>query len=135
MSAAGMLGTGMGTPHRRRWALGSHVKKATHERDHGVNRHLWFQHTNRDEEEIPMARQKIVVGMLLLGLALPLASCASTGKVRMSFSNMCRAHGGTYNAATQTCSYTQSVRTARQTCEQSHGYYDEAAQVCELGRE
>jgi hypothetical protein len=53
-----------------------------------------------------MARQKIVVGMLLLGLALPLASC----------------------------SYTQSVRSAQETCEQSHGYYDAAAQVCELGR-
>jgi len=82
-----------------------------------------------------MARQKIVVGMLLLGLALPLASCASTGKLRMSSSSMCQAHGGTYNAATQSCSYTQSVRTAQQNCEQSHGYYDAAAQVCELGRE
>jgi hypothetical protein len=50
-----------------------------------------------------MARQKIVVGMLLLGLALPLASCASAGKVRMS--------------------------------EQASGYYDAAAQVCEIGRE
>ena len=29
--------------------------------------------------------------------------------------------------------YTQSVRTARQTCEQESGYYDAAAQVCEIG--
>jgi len=29
-----------------------------------------LQQITRDEEEIPMARQKIVVGMLLLGLAL-----------------------------------------------------------------
>jgi len=82
-----------------------------------------------------MVRQKIVVGMLLFGLALPLASCASASKVRMSSSNMCEAHGGAYNTATQTCSYTQSVRTAEQTCEQSHGYYDAAAQICEIGRE
>ena len=82
-----------------------------------------------------MARQKIVVGMLLLGLALPLASCASAGKVRMSSSKMCQAHGGTYDATTQSCSYTQSTRTAKQTCEQHGGYYDTAAQVCEIGLE
>jgi len=115
--------------------LGSHVKKATHKRDTEETGTSSLQQTSRDEEEIPMARQKIVVGMLLLGLALPLASCASTGKLRMSSSSMCQAHGGTYNAATQSCSYTQSVRTAQQNCEQSHGYYDAAAQVCELGRE
>jgi hypothetical protein len=115
--------------------LGSRVKKATHKRDTEETGTSGLQQTSRDEEEIPMARQKIVVGMLLLGLALPLASCASTGKLRMSSSSMCQAHGGTYNAATQSCSYTQSVRTAQQNCEQSHGYYDAAAQVCELGRE
>jgi hypothetical protein len=82
-----------------------------------------------------MARQNIVIGMLVLGLALPLASCASTGKVRMSSSKMCQAHGGTYDATKQTCSYTQSTRTASQTCVQSGGYYDQAAQVCEIGRE
>jgi hypothetical protein len=116
-------------------ALGSPVKKAAHETDTEGTGTSGFQQTSRDEEEMPMARQKLAVGMLLLGLALPLASCASTGKVRMSSSSMCQAHGGTYNAATQSCSYTQSVRTAQQTCEQSHGYYDAAAQVCELGRE
>jgi len=115
--------------------LGCHVKRATHERDTEGTGTSGLQQTSRNEEEIPMARQKIVVGMLLLGLALPLASCASTGKVRMSSSSMCQAHGGTYNATTQSCSYTQSVRTAQQNCEQSHGYYDAAAQVCELGRE
>jgi hypothetical protein len=40
-------------------------------------------------------------------------------------SNTEKGHGGTG----------QSVRTAQQTCEQSHGYYDAAAEVCELGRE
>jgi hypothetical protein len=97
-------------------APGSHVKIATRKRDTEETGTSGLQQPSRDEEETPMARQKIVVGMLLLGLALPLASCASTGKVRMSSSSM-------------------SVRTAQQNCEQSHGYYDAAAQVCELGRE
>jgi hypothetical protein len=95
---------------------------------------LYQGHIN-DREEIVMTRTKIAAGMLVLGLALPLASCASTGTVRMTSSKMCQAHGGTYDAAKQTCSYTQTTRTASQTCVQSGGYYDEAAQVCEIGRE
>jgi len=40
---------------------------------------------------------------------------------------MCQLTSTLY-AATQSCSYTQSVRTPQQNCEQSHGYYDAAAQ-------
>jgi hypothetical protein len=53
----------------------------------------------------------------------------------MSSSKMCQAHGGTYDATKETCSYTQATRTASPTCVQSGGYYDQAAQVCEIGRE
>jgi len=46
---------------------------------------------------------------------------------------MCAAHGGTYNAAAKTCSYTASTRSAKQTCELHGGYYDTAADFCEMG--
>ena len=81
-----------------------------------------------------MSSRRLIVGVMLLGLALPLASCAS-GKLKMSASKMCQAHGGTYNTATQSCSYTASTRSAKQTCEQHGGNYDTAAQVCEIGME
>jgi len=42
---------------------------------------------------------------------------------------MCQAHGGTYNASTQSCSYAASTKTAKQTCEEQTGYYDPAAQI------
>jgi len=56
--------------------------------------------------------------------------CAS--KVRMSSAKMCQAHGGTYNASTQSCSYAAATKTAKQTCEEQTGYYDPAAQICEF---
>ena len=45
---------------------------------------------------------------------------------------MCQAHGGTYNASTQSCSYAAATRTAKQVCEDQTGYYDPAAQICEF---
>jgi len=81
-----------------------------------------------------MIRGKVVVGIALAAaLALPLAACATKGKARVSSAKMCQAHGGTYNASTQTCAYTASTKGAKQACEEQGGYYDPAAQYCEIG--
>jgi len=82
-----------------------------------------------------MSHRRALAGlMLVVGLTLPLASCAS-GKLRMSSAKMCQANGGTYDASKQTCSYTTSTRSAQQTCEMHGGYYDSVAQACEIGLE
>ena len=82
-----------------------------------------------------MTHRRRLVGLLLVvGLTLPLAACSS-GKLKMSSAKMCEAHGGTYDASKQTCSYTTSTRSAQQTCELHGGYYDPAAQVCQIGLE
>ncbi len=74
-------------------------------------------------------------GRLIVGitLAVALASTGCAGKLKLSSSKMCTAHGGTYNAAAKTCSYTASTRSAKQTCELHGGYYDTAADFCEMG--
>jgi hypothetical protein len=46
---------------------------------------------------------------------------------------MCEAHGGTCNNTAQTCSYTQSTRSAQQICQQQRGAWDSVAQMCEMG--
>ena len=76
-------------------------------------------------------------GRLIVGitLAAALASTGCAGELKMSASKMCAAHGGTYNASAQTCSYTAATRSAKQICEQHGGYYDTAAQFCGLGIE
>ena len=92
-----------------------------------------------------LPRGWIVAGLTLV-LAATSAGCSSSGasnspssspsgKVRMSSSTMCRAHGGEYNAITKRCQYQASTRTAQQSCEASGGYYDTAADVCEIGKE
>jgi hypothetical protein len=69
----------------------------------------------------------------MVGL-LGLAGCAGTsGKFRLSAKTMCEAHGGTYNATAQHCTYTAQSRPIRQSCQAQGGYYDDAAQFCEMG--
>jgi len=72
----------------------------------------------------------VVVGITLVA-ALATTGCG--GKLKLSASTMCTAHGGTYNASSQTCSYTASTRSAKQICEQQRGSWDSAAQMCEMG--
>jgi hypothetical protein len=79
-------------------------------------------------------RRTFAAVMLVVGLTLPLASCAS-GKLRLSSAKMCQANGGTYDTSKQTCSYTASTLSAKQTCEMHGGYYDPDAQVCQIGVE
>lgn len=79
-----------------------------------------------------MARGQLVAGIVLAS-ALVLTGCG--GKARLSSGKMCQAHGGTYNAAAKSCSYTAKTQSAQQTCQASGGYYDTAADVCEVGME
>jgi hypothetical protein len=74
-------------------------------------------------------------GRLIVGIALAvaLASTGCAGGFKLSSSKMCAAHGGTYNVAAKTCSYTASTRSARQICEQQGGTYDTAADFCAMG--
>jgi hypothetical protein len=81
-----------------------------------------------------MKRIRIVVGIgLATALAIPLGGC--TGKVRIAVARMCQAHGGTYSAATQQCTYPASTKAAQEYCQQQGGYYDPTAQYCEIGRD
>jgi hypothetical protein len=80
-----------------------------------------------------MSHGRMVLGMALAAsLVLPFAGC---GKVRLDVARMCRAHGGTYSTASQQCTYPASTRSAKEFCEQQGGYFDPAAQYCEIGRD
>jgi hypothetical protein len=81
-----------------------------------------------------LTRRPLVVA-LMLGLAVTATGCASSGKVRVSSAKRCAAHGGTYNAGAKSCTYTASTKSAAQTCQSEGGYYDTAADVCEIGAE
>jgi hypothetical protein len=86
-------------------------------------------------------RRAFAVAALTTVLLLPLSGCAGTGsgagtrpgnKVRLSAKRMCEAHGGTYNAQNQSCSYASQVRQARQTCQDQGGDYLPEEQYCEI---
>ena len=78
-------------------------------------------------------RGKVVAATILaMALVLPLAGCAGKTKIRKSARQMCEAHGGTYNAQTQQCSYQAVQRAARQSCEQQGGVYWPEEQYCEF---
>jgi len=77
-----------------------------------------------------MNHGRLVVGITLVA-ALAMTGCA--GKFKLSAKTMCAAHGGTYNNTAQTCSYTQSTRSAQQICQQQRGAWDSVAQMCEMG--
>ena len=80
-----------------------------------------------------MGHGKVILTIALgASLVVPLAGCA---KIRLDVGRMCRAHGGTFSSATQQCTYPASTRAAKDFCEQQGGYYDPAAQYCEIGRD
>ena len=74
-----------------------------------------------------------MVGMVLVtSLIVPLTGCATKGKV--SASKICAAAGGKYSLQTATCDAPALVgRKASDMCQAHGGYYDPAAQVCEVG--
>lgn len=69
---------------------------------------------------------------LIVGLSLALVACAGTTKVRLSARKMCEAHGGTYSAQQQQCTYTPQTRNAQTICEQQGGVYWPDEQYCEI---
>jgi hypothetical protein len=80
-------------------------------------------------------RESTAVVVLLMVGVLGVGGCATKGgKVRLSAKTMCEAHAGTYNPTTQHCTYTAQSRPISQSCQAQGGYYDTAAQFCEMGR-
>ena len=45
---------------------------------------------------------------------------------------MCTAHGGTYNSATKSCTYTASTKSLRESCQAQQGTWDDAAEFCSI---
>ena len=79
--------------------------------------------------------RKAMVGMTLaVALMIPLAGCASKG--RMSVAKMCASHGGKYSMQTQTCNApAMNSMKASDICQGQGGYYDSVSQTCEVGLE
>jgi hypothetical protein len=75
-----------------------------------------------------MIDRRHLVLVMTLTAAIAVTGCA--GKVQVSSAKMCKAHGGTYNASSKSCTYTALTRTAKQTCEEQDGYFDLAADIC-----
>lgn len=81
-----------------------------------------------------MRIQEALVAAVTAGLvALPLASCATSQppkRVRLSSQKMCEAAGGTYT--NNTCHQGTQPRTAGEMCRAHGGYYQAALDWCEL---
>jgi hypothetical protein len=78
--------------------------------------------------------RRAVLG-LILALSALLAGCA--GKGRLSAKTMCEAHGGSYSAQAQQCSYPpqQPPRNVADICLAQGGTYDPMGQTCVLDME
>jgi hypothetical protein len=75
---------------------------------------------------------RLIVGVML-GVALTTVGCATGGsRVRISGAKMCKAHGGTYNAATKSCSYVAMIKVLKQSCEEQQGTWDDASDFCQI---
>jgi hypothetical protein len=75
-----------------------------------------------------MTNRRHLVLVMTLAATMGVTGCA--GQVKVTSAKMCKAHGGTYNASSKSCTYAAVTRTAKQTCEEQDGYFDEAAQIC-----
>ena len=80
-----------------------------------------------------MKSRKLMMGLALAAaLTIPLAGC-SGGKARLSAANMCRAAGGTYSQAAQTCDAPAvNAKKASAMCDAHGGTYMADLQVCEV---
>jgi hypothetical protein len=79
-----------------------------------------------------MKSRKLMMGFALAAaLVIPLAGCG--GKARLSAANMCKAAGGTYSAAAQTCDQPAvNGKKAAAMCDAHGGTYMADLQVCEV---
>jgi hypothetical protein len=79
-----------------------------------------------------MFKGRALTSLAILGLLmLSLAGCG--GKLRMTGKKMCESEGGAYNVQMKHCTYSNQPRSAKESCQAKGGYYDEAADVCEIG--
>lgn len=78
-------------------------------------------------------KRKVMVGMALaIALVMPLAGCASKG--RISVAKMCAGAGGKYSAQTHSCDApAQTGRKAADICQSHGGFYDPTTDTCEVG--
>jgi hypothetical protein len=75
---------------------------------------------------------RALTSLAILGLlTLSLTGCG--GKLRMTGKKMCESEGGAYNVQMKHCTYSNQPRSAKESCQAKGGYYDEAADVCEIG--
>jgi hypothetical protein len=79
-----------------------------------------------------MKTRKLMMGFVLAAaLVIPLAGCG--GKARLTAANMCKAAGGTYSAAAQTCDQPAvNGRKAAAMCDAHGGTYMADLQVCDV---
>jgi len=75
------------------------------------------------------SRKMLMTTAMVALLALPLASCSST--YRLKSSRMCAASGGTYSG--NTCNPgTANSKSATQMCQAHGGVYIQALDMCEM---
>jgi ABC-type oligopeptide transport system substrate-binding subunit len=75
------------------------------------------------------SRKMLMTTAMVALLALPLAACSSTAKIRSS--RLCTAAGGTYSG--NTCNPgTPNQKGAKQMCDAHGGVYDSVLDMCEM---
>ena len=69
---------------------------------------------------------------VVIAIAGSLSGCA--GRARVSTKSMCEAHGGSYSATAQQCTYPAqpSARSAEQICQMQGGQFDPVADECAI---
>jgi ABC-type oligopeptide transport system substrate-binding subunit len=86
--------------------------------------------TSINQQEVTMGSRKMLMTTAMVALlALPLAACSSTAKIKSS--RLCTAAGGTYSG--NTCNPgTPNQKTATQMCQAHGGVYDSVLDMCEM---
>jgi len=76
------------------------------------------------------SRKMLMTTAMVALLALPLAACSSTAKIRSS--RLCTAAGGTYSGNTCDPGKPGNQKTALQMCQAHGGVYDSVLGMCEM---
>jgi len=76
------------------------------------------------------SRKMLMTTVMVALLALPLAACSSTAKIRSS--RLCTAAGGTYSGNTCDPGKPGNQKTALQMCQAHGGVYDSVLDMCEM---
>ena len=86
--------------------------------------------TSINQQEVTMGSRKMLMTTAMVALlALPLAACSSS--MRLKSSRMCQATGGTYSG--NTCNPgTPNAKSATQMCMAHGGVYIVALDMCEM---